>query len=104
MRAQDIATRDVLVSTDKHGTSYYYVLKVNRVSVDVWTEQGHSTRMGTQLFDRKVAAYPHFWFSPKWGGCEQCRVCSTPRTAPHSDECSGAVVFQPVNGIEQMEG
>lgn len=103
MRIETIKPRDVLVSTDKHGTGYYYVLKVNRVTVDVWAEQGHTSRMLAATFDRKVSDHPHFWFTPKWGGCEQCRVCSTPKLGA-DNECVGPVAFELINGFEQMEG
>ena len=57
MRITDIKKDDVLVSTDKHGTGYYRVLKVNRVTIDVRGENGNTVRAYPVIFDRKVT-YP----------------------------------------------
>jgi len=57
MNIEHIHHGDVLVSTDKNGSSYYKVLKRNRVTVDVLCENGNRARMGAHLFNRKVT-YP----------------------------------------------
>lgn len=54
MQIEDIKPNDVLVSVDKHGTGYYRVLKVNRVTVDVRAENGNEVRCYPHIFDRKV--------------------------------------------------
>ena len=54
MRIEDIKRGDVLVSTDKHGTGYYRVRKVNRVRVIVVGENGNEVSAYPSVFDRKV--------------------------------------------------
>lgn len=57
MHINDIHEGDVLVSTDKNGTGYYRVLKVNYITVDVRGENGNVVRQRPHIFDRKVE-YP----------------------------------------------
>lgn len=54
MKITDIKPNDVLVSTDEHGTGYYLVQKVNKVTVVVETEQGRVIRAYPHIFDRKA--------------------------------------------------
>jgi hypothetical protein len=57
MKIKDIKPNDVLVSVDEYGAAYYRVLKVNRVTVNVRTENGNVARMPPHLFSRKIS-YP----------------------------------------------
>ena len=54
MKITDIKVGDVLVSTDEHGTGYYRVLKVNRVTIDVRGENGNTVRAYPAIFDRRI--------------------------------------------------
>ena len=55
MRISFIRPADVLVSTDGHGSGYYRVIKVNRTTIDVMTEQGCCIRVYPEIFDRVVS-------------------------------------------------
>lgn len=57
MKINDIKEGDVLVSTDKNGTGYYKVERVNHITVDVLCENGNTARVRAAIFDRKVT-YP----------------------------------------------
>lgn len=57
MKIEDMKTGDVLVSVDKNGAGYYKVAKVNRVTVDVISENGNRVRSYPATFDRRVT-YP----------------------------------------------
>lgn len=57
MKIEDIKAGDVLCSTDRHGTGYYKVIKVNRVTVDLQSENGNKVRAYPHIFERKVT-YP----------------------------------------------
>ena len=57
MQIEAIKAGDVLVSVDENGAGYYKVKKVNRVTVDVVSENGNAVRTHPAIFDRKVT-YP----------------------------------------------
>ena len=54
MKIAEIKPNDVLVSVDETGAGFYRVLKVNRVTVDVTSENGNKVRAYPHIFDRKV--------------------------------------------------
>lgn len=58
MRISEIQPNDILVSVDELGAGYYLVKKVNRVTVDVISENGNSVRAYPLIFDRKVPYIP----------------------------------------------
>ena len=45
MKIGEIKAGDTLINTDENGTGYYRVYKVNRVTVDVLSENGNKVRM-----------------------------------------------------------
>jgi hypothetical protein len=54
MNITDIEAGDTLCSTDRRGTGYYRVVKVNKITVDVIAENGNKVRSYPAMFDRKV--------------------------------------------------
>lgn len=54
MKIQNIQIGDVLVDTNKHGSAFFRVVRVNRVTVDVIGEDGVTRRVYAHLFDRKI--------------------------------------------------
>ena len=62
MKIADIKPTDVLVDTDQRGTGYYRVVKVNRVTITVETEQRRIIKAYPHVFDRKA----HFDASEIW--------------------------------------
>ena len=56
MKIGDINKGDVLVRVDKDGSGYYRVLKINRVTVTVKTEQGETIKAYPHFFDGKTTA------------------------------------------------
>lgn len=62
MNIEQISKNDVLCSTDENGTGYYKVVKVNRMTVDVISENGNRVRAYPVIFDRKIT-YPVAAFS-----------------------------------------
>lgn len=54
MRIEDIKVGDVLANVDQRGCGYYKVLKVNRVTVDVQSENGNTNRCYPNIFNRKI--------------------------------------------------
>lgn len=54
MKIAEIKPDDVLVNVDENGAGYYRVLKVNRVTIDVRSENGNKVRAYPHIFDRKV--------------------------------------------------
>ncbi len=57
MKIGDIKAGDVLVNVDENGAGFYRVEKVNRVTVNVVSENGNRLRAYPHIFDRKVL-YP----------------------------------------------
>lgn len=54
MKIDQIKKGQILVSVDKNGAGYYKVEKVNRVTIDVTSENGNKVRAYPIMFDRAV--------------------------------------------------
>lgn len=58
MQITEIKKGDYLVNVDQRGASYYQVLKVNRVTIEVLNERGGRVKAYPHIFDRKVLYTP----------------------------------------------
>lgn len=54
MKIEDIRKGDTLVNVDKNGAGYYRVVKVNRVTATVRSENGNEFKAYPHVFDRKI--------------------------------------------------
>lgn len=54
MHISEMKKDQIVCSTDKNGTGYYKILQVNRITVDVQSENGSKFRAHPMIFDRAV--------------------------------------------------